>query len=947
MASNNSTPRSARSALGLAISLAFAAPVVDAASLGRLTVHSALGQPLRAEVEVNSVTPQEAASLGVRLAPVNAFRQANLEFNPALSSLRFSLDKRGDNRYVVRVSSASPVNEPFLDLLLELNSSAGRVLREYTVLLDPPALKTAPEVVAPVARAPSTPAPAPAPAVETTPAPAPAPALAVAAAPAPPAPAARAAAPGSTYTVQRGDTLGKIAQQAKPAAASLDQMLVSLFRANPEAFAAKNMNNLLAGSTLRVPAESETLAVDAADARREVAAQSADFAQYRSRLAQAAGTAGPTTAPAAGQGRVTAKVEDRGAPPRTGDQLRIAKADTGTGDQAAVAKAGDEAVQRERKIKELQQRISELEATNQKLQQALELQSKAGAQVQKAAEAKAGAAPAPAAAPVVTPAPAPAAQAPAPAEPPKAEPPKAEPPKVEPPKAEAPKVEAPKPAPARAAPAEEPGFLQSLLGDSGYLIGGLAAVIVALLGFAAYRRRQSADQKGEYEMAEGLRGNSLFGQTGGQSVDTAATSTFNSSFIPATSQLDSNEVDPVAEADVYIAYGREEQAEEILKEALRLQPDRHPARAKLLEIYSRRSDKASFNAVAQELKERTGGEGEEWERAVKLGRALDPSNALYGGGSGAAEKAERGPTTELRLGPSTTARATTGGPATSMPAADLERAATVPAKDMASLEFGVPTIGKTAKAPEKAEVEDKMPDTYQPHDSRLGVETKLPVEPAEAPATRSAAREEEPTQLAGLDFELETPLTAMKREAAAAKPQAPAVPAFDMNFEPPKTLPVDKLPPLANLDLNLPGTKSESRTPAAMPPLETPAREVTRPGAVVPGFDDTLSRPSLIGEVGALPEERAPRLLSNTDQATVPLIDFDLSGADVELGARRTETPAGSPLAAQMATKLDLARGYIDLGVKDGARELLEEVMRDGTREQRQSAVDLMKQIEA
>ncbi len=82
-------------------------------------------------------------------------------------------------------------------------------------------------------------------------------------------------------------------------------------------------------------------------------------------------------------------------------------------------------------------------------------------------------------------------------------------------------------------------------------------------------------------------------------------------------------------------------------------------------------------------------------------------------------------------------------------------------------------------------------------------------------------------------------------------------------------------------------------------------------------LEESLSRPTLLGDVGALPDERAPRLTSNTDQATVPLIDFDLTGSDVELGGRRTETQAGSPLAAQMATKLDLARGYIDLGVKD------------------------------
>jgi len=950
----NSTPKSARSALAFAIGLAFAAPAVDAASLGRLTVSSALGQPLRAEVEVTSITPQEAASIAVRLAPMTAFRQANVDFNPALSSLRFSLDKRGDNRFVVRVSSAAPVNEPYLDLLLELTTSTGRVLREYTVLLDPPALKAAPDVVAPVARAPAA-APAPAPSV-AAPVPVPTP---TAAAPAPSAPAARApASSDSSYTVQRGDTLSKIAQQTKPSAASLDQMLVSLFRANPDAFVAKNMNILRAGSTLRIPAESETLVTGGNDARREVAAQSADFAQYRSRLAQAAGTVGQTAAAAAGQGRITAKVEDKGAPARTGDQLKIAKADSATTKPGRAAKAADEAVARERQVKELQQRIAELEQTNQKLQQALELQSKAGALAQKTAEAKASPAapvpaPVPTPAPAVAPAPEPAAKATAPIEPPKvepakAEPPKAEAPKVEAPAVEAPKVEAPKPAPAKAAaPAEQPGFLQGLFADSSmtYTIGGIAAVIVALLGFAAYRRRQSGEQKGDFEVAEGLRGNSLFGQTGGQSVDTAATSTFNSSFIPSSSQLDSNEVDPVAEADVYIAYGREEQAEEILKEALRLQPDRHPARAKLLEIYSRRSDKASFNAVAQELKDRTGSFGEEWERALKLGRALDPSNALYGGG--AAEKTDRGPTTELRLSPGTTTRAAP----TTMPVADLEQAATVPGTGMPGMEFGAPTIGKPAPETVLARmpVEDKMPDTFQLGDSRLGVETHLPLESPDAPVTRISTKDDDsaeaPTQLAGLDFELDS-LPAMKRDVQK-KAEAPSVPAFDMNFEPPKTLPVDKLPSLPSLDLDLPG-KSAPPAPSFAPlPKQAPSREPARTSASIAGFDDTLSRPSLVGDVGALPDERAPRLLSNTDQATVPLIDFDLSGADVELGGRKTETPSGSPLAAQMSTKLDLARGYIDLGVKDGARELLEEVMRDGTRDQRQSAVELMKQIES
>jgi pilus assembly protein FimV len=105
-------------------------------------------------------------------------------------------------------------------------------------------------------------------------------------------------------------------------------------------------------------------------------------------------------------------------------------------------------------------------------------------------------------------------------------------------------------------------------------------------------------------------------------------------------------------------------------------------------------------------------------------------------------------------------------------------------------------------------------------------------------------------------------------------------------------------------------------------------------------------RSTVLGDIGTITDDASTVSSPNTDLATVPLVDFVLTGADGGPSGRRTETQAGSPLAAQMETKLDLARGYIDLGVKDGARELLEEVMREGTREQRQSAVDLMKQVD-
>src|SRR5512134_2222132 len=157
-------------ALSLALGLAATSPLADAAGLGRLSVQSGLGQPLRAELEVTSVGRDELPTLQVRLAPLAAFRAANLEFSPALNSLRFAMEKRPDGNYFVRISSPVPVNEPYLDLMVELTWSTGRVVREYTVLLDPPSLRAQADVVTPVAP------PAAAPSVAAAPAPAPAPA---------------------------------------------------------------------------------------------------------------------------------------------------------------------------------------------------------------------------------------------------------------------------------------------------------------------------------------------------------------------------------------------------------------------------------------------------------------------------------------------------------------------------------------------------------------------------------------------------------------------------------------------------------------------------------------------------------------------------------------------------------------------------------------------------
>ncbi len=669
------TPK--RIAAAVALALAAGSGSAWAAGLGRLTVQSALGQPLRAEVEITAMSREEAASLNARLAEPAAFRQAGLEFNPALRGLRFAIERRDSGRPIVRITSTQPLNEPFVDLMVELNWAAGKFVREYTFLLDPPELRiagrelvdggqgqlvtaatpaaaskpteAAQPAAAPAAAAPVSPAPT---AQRPRPAPAPTPAA---------RPAATATAP-SSVEVKAGDTLTGIATQVGYEGVSLDQALISIYQANPAAFFG-SVHQLKAGSTLSVPDRQAMAAIDPAQAREQIRVQTRDFNEYRSRLAESARSVAVAKSGQSVAGSVTAKVEDKGAPAASSDQLRLSKSGpaaagetvgaTGTASSKSGA-AVEQSVARDAALRESESRVAELEKNVGDLQQLLELKNRQLADLQKQVEAgkaldkaatgtiaKADAVPAaptaPAPGPVATPAQAPA-QAPSAVSP--SEPAKPEPAPVA---ASAPApapVEAPKPAPVEApkarvappAPASEPSFVEDLMSNP-LMLPGLGAILALGAGYGWYamrRRRKVEKFEDSLIAAEGFSTNSLFGSTGGQNVDTTS-SVFSSSTKDSGVDVHSTEVDPIAEAEVYIAYGREAQAEEILKEALRRQPERQAIRAKLLEIYSGRKDLDAFNRVAGEMHRATGGQNEEWAKVVTMGLALDPDNALYTG----------------------------------------------------------------------------------------------------------------------------------------------------------------------------------------------------------------------------------------------------------------------------------------------------------------------------
>ena len=617
----------------LALSLGLGAQDAAALALGRLSVQSGLGEPLRAEIDIPEINAAEADSLRATLASPEAYRASGLEYHPALNGVRMSLQKRPDGRSYLRVTSDRPVNDPFLDLVLEANWASGRTVRDYTLLLDPPSQRpaaAAPSVAAaPVVTAPVVPAAPVRPQAITRPAAAPV----APAAPRPPAPAAapavRTAPSDKSLTVQRGQTASKIAGDYKPANVSLDQMLLALLRANPNAFVNGNINRLRAGAVLTVPDQNEIAAVPAGTAKQQLTAQSKDFNDYRNKLAGVAPGVQVAGADRSASGQVQTQVEDKKPAAAASDKLTLSKNATvqgGTEDKIAQdARAKDAST----RIAELSKNINELNRIGAASGGAA---SPAGAAASAAAagagvtvtvapppDAPASAAPAAtaASAPAAPAAAVPAAEASAPAAAPA-------------PVAAAP---APMPAPAPAAPVEEPSFLDSLL-DNKPMLGLLGALAVALAGLGIYARSRRTKQNAGVDssfLESRLQPDSFFGASGGQRVDTSGnSSTGNASLNYTHSQLDAGgDVDPVAEADVYLAYGRDLQAEEILKEALRNNPSRFAIHAKLAEIYAKRQDLPALQGLGKELKRLSGGEGPEWDRVAQLGRSLDPANAMY------------------------------------------------------------------------------------------------------------------------------------------------------------------------------------------------------------------------------------------------------------------------------------------------------------------------------
>ncbi len=984
-----------------------------AAGLGKLVVFSALGQPLRAEIDVTA-TREELADMKAQLASPETFKQAGLDYATTLLGIRFALDKRPNGQAVIKLSSERPINDPFVDMLLELNWSSGRLVREYTFLLDPP--EFAAKAASPVTPAATGGEPAGRPGASQIDSEVRAKALSSVRTPETVKKTdAPAAAATGEHQVKRGETLHRIASGAKPEGVSLDQMLVALFRANPEAFEANNMNRLKAGKILSLPEKSAIESVAPGEARKIVLAQSSDWNAYRRKLAGAAARteAVDDSGRQDAGGKITAKVDDKEeAAAASRDQLKVSKTEpVGKAGGAAKGSASEEnAIAREKALKEANERAALLEKNVADLQKLLELKNQNLAELQKqaaatpkpaaaesAAETKPEGKPASASAAAV-PAPAPVAEAPAVAAAPVAEekpveaPPQAQPseakPAEEPKPAEKPKVAPPPPPP----PAEEPGFFEELLGNPMALAGGGGILALLAAYFVARRRRSNATQA-EQDLSStltppsttaGLSANSVFRSTGGQSVDTSSQTPAQTDFSQAgPGSIDTDEVDPVAEADVYMAYGRDAQAEEILLEARQKDPKRLAIHLKLLEIYAGRKDLKQFETLATDLYGETSGAGPDWEKAAAMGRQLDPENPMY-------RDASQGHAAEAEL-----SRGKAGDEIQEETQVSSEPAPMMPplAEETAELT----TLDFDLSVDESKPQDTSLPSSKgvatpaTPHEaaapSAIAPDFKLPEISAAAVSKADSLKETlVNVDAPDLDFDL-----GVKSEADDEKtnPQGiniGALPDLDFNLGGPATVDSAKPQPETQdsraddvqFDVNLTEstflgrTESGSGTDANPFDMSSIDLDLSAPEPGLPAQPSAPvaeSRPSVEETVLVSPYETAQVTTAvNPDFATEQMETLVVpsgfsAGADIAAGSDFASSQAETVVnptfesssdlmpeldinaSEEVATKLDLAKAYEEMGDLEGARELLQEVLREGDATQREAAQNLLSKI--
>ncbi|WP_097461578.1 FimV/HubP family polar landmark protein [Mangrovitalea sediminis] len=1088
-------------AIALALVGSLGAEMAQAIGLGDVNLDSHLNEPLRAEINLVNVGNLSTDQIAVSLAPQEDFARAGIHRSYDLSNLNFKIVRGKNGQLVVDVSTKNAVREPYMDFLVQLVWPKGRLLREYTLLIDPPTYNEgAAQPVA--AAASSTPAAQAAPQPTQAAEPSAAPAQSGAMAP---------AGPRTYGPTKASDTLWQIAARFKPSRATTQQMMLAIQDRNPDAFLDHNINLMKKGVVLRLPTPDQVTSRTAHQAVREVIAQNRSFKASRTPIDA---TSTKTTAS-------TSSTSE----PASQDKLRLSVAPSakqskegshgggigGEGEgsiQDRLALSQEQLDKAKRDNAELNSRLQDLQDQVKTLNRLVQLKSDQLSALQNESQKREESAPATTSAapvtatPQATPTPAPAATPEAGQSSPEAQPKAAQPGMTEQ-KPEAaqttstpaataqvqstpaetapapkPMAEPVKPATAptvkpeiktQPEPAAKPGFpadiLNELKNNPLYQIGAGGAGVLLLLALLALARRNA---KREQNFQEQLRSAEEDGD------DTIEMPGFDgdSGDGEADDMPRGESEDPLSEADVYIAYGRLDQAAHLLEDAISGEPSRSDLRLKLLEVYAESSNREAFDkqfrelealddtealASAEALRDRLQ-EAEEMPSIDDLESELKTGSAQESTDFGAFLEKE-----EAEQEAAEPEESSIDSVSEVLPESEEEdlgiawdlsdeepaqleeetpEAEEKPAKeeaDFGSIDFDLGNLELEDKA--EAGQESVVPEAIEPGSEEVEEEPldfSLETVEEESGDIEPLMSEGELEDLANESFE-ESPTAESGETPEEQEPLAftsdtatPAEEVLDESFLDELDAELEKVTgdtgaadteeeafiPAVEPEAGL--TKEEESAVEEAPSLEEPSAELTSEDLTseteLPSFeetvaaeeDDTLDGLELdvsdddlavleeaagdelddldlpdFGEEVDLGESDEPELGGGEDVLDVDLdepeadlskeaeelsdaewdqleeSDFALTDEDLDAAAGAADSESlGEELPEpddedfdflagtdEAATKLDLARAYIEMGDSDGARDILEEVSLEGNDEQKKEAQDLLKNL--
>ncbi|WP_348678882.1 FimV/HubP family polar landmark protein [Alcanivorax profundi] len=1048
--------------LGLGFTaLALMTPGIAAAlGVGEYELNSYLNQPLDMEVSLHEVGDLTAEEILVNLAPQTEFDAAGVDRTYFLNRLEFAVEVTSKDKAVLHITTDQPVREPYLNFLVEFLWPTGRLMREYTVLLDPPSFAETTTTTAPViTRAPEpvsrTPAPSPAPApAPASRAPAPASAPVALSPTSPPA----ASGPRKTYTVKSSDTMWQIALNNRPAnSVSVQQMLVAIQEMNPDAFINNNVNLVREGTVLRIPSEQEVRNISTRSALAEVADQNR---KWRDMLEER-GVQVPQQRAQLDGSRQVADADDSTDGPQKGQVKLVAPesaAGVGDGDSTGSSEQGnantavlenelairDETLdQLDRENAELKSRLNDLQEQNTTSEQLLKLRNDQISQLQeelrKLREAQgieSGDDD-----PLLT---EPAQTAEAVEEPEEvASEPEAESDEAaassgaddlgeemtedagdaedavssteavaeaqektqdsdktagqqsasEPAVTKAPEVVKPKPAaPAKPPVAAQSGIVDLLMDNLIYIALGLVAVL-AVIFLLLRGKKKEEDETAFFDEADSNEDQDEFGlqlddEPGSPAAETAVEADDADEALAAAA----GSQDPMEDVDVYVAYGRYPQAVDFLRNEINKHPQRDDLKIRLLELLKEMNDEAGFQQQATAF---SGVSGDVDAAISRLGGdvsavAADTEEEL------SLDDLEMGLSSDLDEPEIPTMEADTDEVPTMEP--EQNKAEVAAAEDeLADFDFELDDSAAgsddqtlildeaTENAGDDFTLTLDEPEAEQPSQPELSEADKqsLSASPLlDLDDVGSASFEgDDDTQYGDLSLDdMSSEFTEVSEEPAKDEELDLSLDDLELDGDDAGDSKVEQEDTLADLDLELDEAEKALDADASVDldditALDFDAAELESPAAEVAGLatdEDELSLEDLVADdsddvLNIESGENAPTDTLDVDLDDASSLDEVSFEAEPEVPVNAPEPVAEAPAADvagsdddmlsdeddfdflgetdENATKLDLAKAYIDMGDSEGAKDILNEVIAEGNDQQQAEARELMSQV--